>query len=118
MARSLNSPLGVEDPEEGGPAPVGARQGEDGPQVVEGDVALGEAALQTRLLEGGPLLLQSPGASQVPLREDGAAPLNTSLIGADVPAPWWPTAELSRLEMDLESTINSLFSCRNGVFLI
>lgn len=38
-ARS-DSPLGVEDAKEGGPPPVLARQREDGPQVVEGDVAL------------------------------------------------------------------------------
>lgn len=63
-----HSPLGVEDAEERGPTPVLARQGEDGPQVVEGDVALGEAALQPRFLEGGPLFLQSPGAAQVSLR--------------------------------------------------
>lgn len=67
-----HSPLGVEDAEEGGPTPVLARQGEDGLQVVEGDVALGEAALQPRFLEGGPLFLQSPGAAQVSLRKDGS----------------------------------------------
>lgn len=65
-----DSPLGVEDAVEGGSAPVHARQREDGPQVVEGDVALGEGALQSGLLEGGPLLLQGPGATQIPLRED------------------------------------------------
>lgn len=73
-----HSPLGVEDAEERGPTPVLARQGEDSPQVVEGDVALGEAALQPRFLEGGPLFLQSPGAAQVSLREDEGR-LNTSL---------------------------------------
>lgn len=62
----------MEDAVECGPTPVLARQGEDGPQVVEGDMALGEGALQTRLLEGGPLFLQSPGATQVSLREDGS----------------------------------------------
>lgn len=111
----------MEDPEEGGPAPVGARQGEDGPQVVEGDVALGEAALQTRLLEGGPLLLQSPGASQVPLREDGATPLNTCLLGADAPAPL--VADGGTLTVGGGFRIDnkliiSLFPCRNGVFLM
>lgn len=65
-----DSPLGVEDAEEGGSAPVLARQREDGPQVVEGDVALGEGALQPGFLEGGPLLLQGPGAAQIPLMED------------------------------------------------
>lgn len=63
-----HSPLGVEDAEEHGPAPVLTRQGEDSPQVVEGDVALGQATLQPRFLEGGPLFLQSPGATQVSLR--------------------------------------------------
>lgn len=36
-----DSPLGVEDAVEGGSPPVLARQRVDGPQVVEGDVALG-----------------------------------------------------------------------------
>lgn len=60
----------MEDAEEGGSAPVLARQREDGPQVVEGDVALGEGALQPGFLEGGPLLLQGPGSAQIPLMED------------------------------------------------
>lgn len=68
-ARS-DSPLGVEDAVEGGSPPVLARQREDGPQVVEGDVTLGEGALQPGFLEGGPLLLQGPGTTQIPLRED------------------------------------------------
>lgn len=70
----------MEDAEERGPTPVLARQGEHGPQVVEGDVALGEAALQPRFLEGGPLFLQSPGAAQISLREDASGRLNTSLM--------------------------------------
>lgn len=57
----------MEDAKEGGASPVGARQREDGPQVVEGDVALGQRALQPGLLEGGPLLLQGPSAAQVAL---------------------------------------------------
>lgn len=40
-----DSPLCVEDAVEGGAPPVLPRQGEDGPQVVEGDVALWEGAL-------------------------------------------------------------------------
>lgn len=80
IQRGPHSPLGVEDAEERGPTPVLARQGEDSPQVVEGDVALGEAALQPRFLEGGPLFLQSPGATQVSLRGDGSGRLNTSLM--------------------------------------
>lgn len=63
-----DSPLGVEDAIEGGGAPVGAWQGEDCPQVVEGDVSLGERTHQPGLLEGGPLLLQGPGAPQITLR--------------------------------------------------
>lgn len=58
----------MEDPEEGGASPVRARQREDGAQVVEGDVALGQRALQPRLLEGGPLFLQGPSAAQVALK--------------------------------------------------
>lgn len=65
-----HSPLGVEDAVERGPSPVLARQGEDGPQVVKGDVALAEGALQPRFLEGGPLFLQGPGSTQVSLREE------------------------------------------------
>lgn len=57
----------MEDAEEGGASPVLARQREDGPQVVEGDVALGQRAIQPGLLEGGPLLLQGPSAAQVAL---------------------------------------------------
>lgn len=60
----------MEDAVERGSPPVLARQCEDGPQVVEGDVTLGEGALQPRFLEGGPLLLQGPGTAQIPLRED------------------------------------------------
>lgn len=60
----------MEDAVERGPSPVLARQGEDGPQVVKGDVALAEGALQPCFLEGGPLFLQSPGSPQVSLRED------------------------------------------------
>lgn len=60
----------MEDAVERGPSPVLARQGEDGPQVVKGDVALAEGALQPRFLEGGPLFLQSPGSTQVSLREE------------------------------------------------
>lgn len=59
----------MEDAEEGGASPVRARQREDGPQFVEGDVALGQRALQPGLLEGGPLLLQGPRAAQVALMD-------------------------------------------------
>lgn len=65
--RCSDPPLGVEDAVERGPSPVLARQREDGPQVVEGDVTLWEGALQPGFLEGGPLLLQGPGTSQIPL---------------------------------------------------
>ena len=74
-----DSPLSVEDAVEGGPPPVLARQREDGPQVVEGDVALGEGALQPGFLEGGPLLLQGPGTAQIPLREDMSGVINGRL---------------------------------------
>lgn len=67
--RRRDSPLGVEDAEEGGASPVLPRQREDGPQVVEVDVALGQRALQPGLLEGGPLLLQGPSAAQVTLAD-------------------------------------------------
>ncbi len=60
----------MEDAVEGGSPPVRARQSEDGPQVVEGDVTLGERALEPGFLEGGPLLLQRPGTTQIPLTED------------------------------------------------
>lgn len=60
----------MEDAVEGGPPPVLAWQREDSPQVVEGHVALGEGALQSGFLEGGPLLLQGSGTTQIPLRED------------------------------------------------
>ena len=66
----------MEDAVKGGSPPVLARQREDGPQVVEGDVALGEGALQPSFLEGGPLLLQGPGATQIPLREDKSGLIN------------------------------------------
>ena len=59
----------MEDAIEGGAAPVLPRQCEDSPQVVEGDVALREGALQPGFLESGPLLLQGPGTTQIPLRE-------------------------------------------------
>lgn len=62
-------PLSVEDAVEGGPPPVLPRQGEDGSQVVEIDVTLWEGALQPGFLEGGPLLLQGPGSTQIALRE-------------------------------------------------
>lgn len=65
-----DSPLRVEDAVEGGRPPVLARQREHGSQVVEGDVALGEGALQAGFLEGGPLLLQGSGTAQIPLRDD------------------------------------------------
>lgn len=58
----------MEDAVERGSPPILARQREDGPQVVEGDVALGEGALQPGFLEGGPLLLQGPSTAQIPLR--------------------------------------------------
>lgn len=57
----------MEDAVEGGPPPVLARQREHSPEVVEGDVALWEGALQSGFLEGGPLLLQGPGTTQIPL---------------------------------------------------
>lgn len=66
-AACSNSPLGVEDAVEGGPPPVLARQREHSPEVVERDVALWEGALQSGFLEGGPLLLQGPGTTQIPL---------------------------------------------------
>lgn len=83
-----HSPLGVEDTVEGGSPPVLTRQREDGPQVVEGDVALGDGALQPGFLEGGPLLLQGPGTTQITLRErayqvlsmEGMGQLNYILI--------------------------------------
>lgn len=65
--RRRDSPLGVKDAKEGGAPPVLTRQRENGPQVVEGDVALGQRAIQPGLLEGGPLLLQGPSAAQVTL---------------------------------------------------
>lgn len=65
-----DSPLGVEDTVERGSPPILAWQREDGPQVVEGHVALREGALQPGFLEGGPLLLQGPRTAQIPLRED------------------------------------------------
>lgn len=71
-----DSPLSVEDAVEGGSPPILARQREDGPQVVEGDVTLGEGALQPGFLEGGPLLLQGPGTTQIPLREDISGVIN------------------------------------------
>lgn len=64
-----NSPLSMEDAIEGGPSPILPRQGEDGPQVVEGDVAFWEGTLQPGFLEGGPFLLQGPGTTQVALKE-------------------------------------------------
>lgn len=67
----------MEDAVEGGAPPVLPRQGEDGPQVVEGDVALGEGALQTSFLESGPLLLQGPGTTQIPLRVDRCGLMNS-----------------------------------------
>lgn len=68
-ASDRNSPLGMEDAVEGGASPVLARQREHSSEVVEGDMALWEGALQPGFLEGGPLLLQGPGATQVPLRQ-------------------------------------------------
>lgn len=53
----------MEDAIETSALPVRPRQGEDGPQVIKGDVALGERTHQPSLLEGGPLLLQGPCAT-------------------------------------------------------
>lgn len=64
----------MKDAVEGRPPPVGPRQREDGPQVVEGDVALRQGALQPGFLEGGPLLLQGPGTAQITLKEPHTAP--------------------------------------------
>ncbi len=58
----------MEDAVEAGAPPVRPGQGEDGTQVIEGDVALGERTHQTSFLEGGPLLLQGPCAAQVSLK--------------------------------------------------
>lgn len=57
----------MKDAKEGGASPVRTRQCENGPQVVEGDVALRQRALQPGLLEGGPLLLEGPSSAQVTL---------------------------------------------------
>lgn len=65
-----DSPLGVEDAVEGGSPPILPGESEDRPQVVEGNVTLWEGALQAGFLEGGPLLLQGSGATQIPLREE------------------------------------------------
>lgn len=65
----------MKDAKEGGASPVLTRQRENGPQVVEGDVALGQRALQPGLLEGGPLLLQGPSAAQVTLVDRGGVVL-------------------------------------------
>lgn len=67
---SSDSPLGVEDAVEGGSSPILPGEREDRPQVVEGNMALWEGALQPGFLEGGPLLLQGSGATQIPLREE------------------------------------------------
>lgn len=60
----------MEDAVESGPPPVLPRQSEDGSEVVERDVALGEGALQPCFLEGGPLLLQRPCTAQITLKVD------------------------------------------------
>lgn len=60
----------MEDAIETSALPVRPRQGEDGPQVIKGDVALGERTHQPSLLEGGPLLLQGPCATQVSLKSE------------------------------------------------
>lgn len=59
----------MEEAEEAGALPVlFVGQGEDGPQLVEGDVAVWERAHQMSLLESGPLLLQGQSAPHISLK--------------------------------------------------
>lgn len=81
--RRVRSPLRMEDAIETSAPPVRPRQGEDGPQVIKGDVALGERTHQPGLLEGGPLLLQGPCATQVSLKSEGSSHLTDVFVQSD-----------------------------------
>lgn len=96
----------MENAVERGSPPVLAWQGEDSPQVVEGHVTLGEGTLQTRFLEGGPLLLQGPSTTQISLREDKSEAISALVI-------WSPSLYIFIRATDLILKGISIICCQN-----